>query len=78
MVAKLLKRTGVTVWGWVVLYKAVVQMVLLYRREVWVVAGAMLKVPEGFHHRTARRIVGNTAWRTVDREWKYIPVEDTL
>ena len=40
------------------LYEALVQMVLLYRINIWVVTGAILKVLEGLYHRVARYIAG--------------------
>ena len=63
--AKVLTRTGVTVWGRVMLYKAEVKTILLYWSEIWVVTGSMLKVLEGFHHQVAIRIEGKTARCTV-------------
>ena len=53
-------------------------MVLLYRREIWVVMGEMLKVLEVFHNQVARRIAGNTSWRMRDGEWEWTPVADIL
>ena len=50
------------------MYKAVVQTVLLYGRRSWVVTEAMLKVLEGFHHQVDRRRVWMSAWR-VWEEW---------
>ena len=43
------------------MYKTVVQLVLLYVSEIWVVTGYMLNVLEGLHHRASRRIAGMTA-----------------
>jgi hypothetical protein len=37
-------------------YKAVVQSVLLYGCETWVITSNMLSVLESFHHRVARRL----------------------
>ena len=65
MVEKLLKSTGATVRVQVIIYKALVQTVLLYGKESWVVTGAMLKLLEGFHHWVARRILRNVDWCTV-------------
>ena len=48
--------------------KAVVQLVLLYGSESWVVTGDMLKVLEGFHHGVAQRITRMTAERRAGRE----------
>ena len=45
------------------LYKSVVQLVLLYWSESWVVTGSMLKLLEGFHHRVVRSIMGITERR---------------
>ena len=56
-------------WVGVMLYKAVLQMVLIYRRETWVVMGAMLKVMEGFHDQEDRRISGNMDQCTLGGEW---------
>ena len=44
------------------IFKAVVQMVLLYGSESWVVTYVMLKVLEGFHHWVDRRIAGMSSW----------------
>ena len=60
------------------LYKAVLQMVLIYVRESWVVMGAMLKFMEGFHHQEDRRISGNMDQRTLGVEWQWPPVADAL
>ena len=46
------------------LYKVVVQMVLLYGSNIWVMEGSILKVLEGFHHQATRRIVVMTAQST--------------
>ena len=78
VVAKLLTSTGVTVCVGEMLYKAVLQMVLIYVRESWVVMGAMLKFMEGFHHQEDRRISGNMDQRTLGVEWQWPPVADAL
>ena len=54
MVERVMERTGAPVQTWGYMYKAVVQSVILYVREIWVVTGDMLKVLEGFHHWTAQ------------------------
>ena len=64
--AKLLMRTGATVWVQKMLYKVVVRTVLIYGINIWVVTVAMLKFLEGYHHRVSRWIVGKTDCRTVD------------
>ena len=49
----MLMNMGSTVGAWAMMYKAVVQTVLIYRGGSWVVMDAILKVLEGFHHRVA-------------------------
>ena len=66
VVVNLLMRMEETVRARVILYKAVVQTLLLYGRNIWLVTVSMLKVLEGFHHRVARRISGKTAQDTVE------------
>ena len=44
--------------AWSMMYKAVVQTVLLYRREIWVLTETILKILEGFHHCVAQRTAG--------------------
>ena len=48
IVGKVVSKTGSTVQDRGVLYKAVIQLVLLYGSESWVVMGEMLNVLEGF------------------------------
>ena len=42
------------------MYKVVVQVVLLYRREIWVMIDAIMMVIEGFSHNIDRRGAGIT------------------
>ena len=49
------------------MYKAVVQAVLLYGIESWVVIYAMMVVLEGFHHRVSRQVMGMTESKDVGR-----------
>ena len=59
-------KTGATVQELEMFYKAVVQMVLLYGIESWVVMQAMLKVTKGFHYQVTQRIEGVSSQRVVD------------
>ena len=61
MVVKVLVTAGATVQAQAVMYKTVVQIMLLYGSESWVVTGVVLIFLEGFHHRFARWISGMTA-----------------
>ena len=71
MLGKMVTEAGSTVWERGMLYKAVVQSVLLYGSEIWVVMRAMLKVLVGFYHRLARKIMGITARHTTSGEWEW-------
>ena len=66
---KVMTKTGEMVQAWGILYKSVVQLVLLYLSESWSVTGYMLKLLEVFHHRVSRSIAGITARRITSREW---------
>ena len=61
MNARVLDNTGETMRAQEMVYKAVTQSVLLYRSEIWLVTGVVLKVLEGFHHWSASQITGMTA-----------------
>ena len=78
MVGEVVKNTGATVQSWGMIYKSVVQLVLLYGSKSWVLMGAMLKVLELFHYQVARRIVGMTAWSATSGEWYWPPVDEAM
>ena len=62
MVTKVLTKMGATVRARSMMYKKVVQKLLLYRSDSWLAMEAMLNIIEGFHHRLARRISGISDW----------------
>ena len=63
MVAKLLTKAEETVRARAMIFKVVLQTVLLYGEERWVVMEATLKVMEGLHNRVDRKIPGMSYWR---------------
>ena len=63
MVAKVMGDMGVPIKARLIIYKAVVQAVLLYGNERWVVPDAVMTVLEVFHHSISRRVAGMTYWR---------------
>ena len=69
MVKKVMGKTGVTIKAPKMMYKVVVQVVLMYGSEIWVVANEMMTVLEGLHHRISEQIAGMTE-RRVRRENK--------
>jgi len=78
-VSRVLTREGADPRVCGMFYKAVVQSVLLYGCETWVITPQVLKVLEGFHHRVARRLSGKRP-RFLPREdrWDYPPIEEAL
>ena len=71
-------KTGVPIKDQAMIYKAVVQEVLLYGREIWVFRYAIVLVLEGFNHRIARRIVGIMERMREGGEWEWDSVEVAL
>ena len=60
MVLRVMEKSGATVQAGGVFYKAVVQVVLIYRSEIWVTTDSIMRVLEGFHRRIYQSITGNT------------------
>ena len=61
MIAKVLIKERAPVRSLAMLYKVVVNMVLLYGNEIWVAMGGIMTVLEGFHHWVVRQISGDRA-----------------
>ena len=78
MLGKVVNKSGATVRVRGMFYKTVVQSVLFYGRDSWVVTGDMIKVLEVFHHWASRRIAGMTERRTTGGDWEWPPVDDAL
>jgi hypothetical protein len=78
-VSRVLTREGAGVRTAASFYKAIVQSVLLYGSETWVVTPAVLKVLNSFHHRVARKLSGKQP-RFIHSEdrWFYPPLEEAL
>ena len=71
MIARVLAKTGAMMRSCGMMYKVVAQSFLLYGSESWVVTWDMIKVLNGFHHRTSRRITGMRAAHGAGGEWEY-------
>ena len=69
MVSRVMEKSGAAVQEWSMMYKTVVQMVLMYGSKSWLVKVEVLMVIEVSHHCLSRRIVGKTARRAVDSRW---------
>ena len=52
-------------------FKTVVQAVLLFGTEAWVLNPRMEQALDSFQHGAARRITGRQPWRRGDGRWAY-------
>ena len=59
-------------------YKAIVQAVLLYAAETWVLTERMMIALNTFHHRVARYIAGEHIQLLPNGEWKLPRSEEVL
>ena len=60
------------------IYLAVVQSVLLYGSETWILNPRMQMVLGGFHQRVARRMMGQQPQKGRYGGWIYHPLEDVM
>ena len=56
----------------------VVQEVLLYGSETWVMYPRIGRTLEGFHHRVSHRLRGRKKRRGMDGRWVYPPLEEVM
>ena len=68
---RVLSRNGVNDRTLIHIYLAVVQSVILYGSETWVITLHIGRILCGFHHRAARRLTGRQPWRVRDGIWVY-------
>ncbi len=78
LIARPLLKTGVAPRVVGMFCKAIVQAVLLYGCETWVITPKLLKALEGFHHRMARRISNMMPKRQANGDWYYPPIDKAL
>ena len=67
MVLWVLVKVGMTFQVRVMMYKAVVQTLLLYGSGIWFITDIMMKLLDSFHHSISRRIAGKTT-RSIGEE----------
>ena len=61
-----------------IFFKAVVQAVILFPLEIWVMTSRMVRALGSFQHRVARWITGRQPHRKVDGSWEYMPLETDM
>ena len=62
-------KAGAAVRSREIFYKALVQTVLFYDSDIWVITDFMMKVLEGFNHHIARSITMKTSLRIGAEIW---------
>ena len=67
----ILSREGATPWVYGFFFKAVIQAVLLFGAETWVVTSFVGKALGGFQIQVARRLMGQLLWGTTGGTWRY-------
>ena len=73
--SRILSREGGILWVSVFFFKAIVQSVLLFDAETWVVNSCIVRVLGGFQYQVARRLTGRLPRRRLDVRWEYTLVE---
>ena len=75
---RILEREGVTARISGAFFKGVVQQVLLFGAETWVVTPSMERALSGFLHGAARRLTGRQARRGRKGTWQYPSLEGAM
>ena len=75
---RILRREGATPRISGSFFKAVVQHVLLFGAETWVVTPNMERALSGFLHGAARQLTGRQARREKDGDWYYPSLEGAM
>ena len=78
VVAEVLGNTGVLVKAQAMMCKAVVQELILYGSEIWVVTKKIMTFLEVFHHGISRQIMGMKEWMGDGGEWEWNLVDAAL
>ena len=71
MMSRILSREGAKPRVFGFFFKAVVQAVLIFGLDTWVVTPGMGKALGGFHTQVMRRLTVRLPLRTLDRKWRY-------
>ena len=57
-----------------IFFKALIQAVLIFGAETWVMTPCIGQSLGGFHHRVAQQIRGSQPKWQVDNSWEYLPL----
>lgn len=79
MTSRVLSREGASPRISAMFYKAIIQTVLLYGSETWVISGDIMNALRSFHHSVARRLTGRYPYQHPDSgDWIYPSITHTL
>ena len=67
---RILGKEGADTWRTGCFYVMVVQAILLFGSEMWVVTTHIKWLLGGFHHRVAQRISGKIPWKQTEEMWE--------
>ena len=73
-----LSRESADAWNLGHIYFVAVQLVMLYRKDIWFMIPHIGAVLGKFHHRAANRLTGRQPCRGQDGVWFYLPLEDAI
>ena len=76
--SRILTREGATARISGMFFKSVIQQILLFGAETWVVTPRMEKALSGFIHGAARRLTGRQARRAFNGKWYYLSLEGAM
>ena len=75
MFSRILGQEGANVWKSVTVYKAVVNEILLFGSETWMMTPRIRWTLRGFHHRVERCIAGMKPKHDTMGRWYFLPLE---
>ena len=75
---RVMGREGVDAHNSVHIYLVVVQSVIIFGSETWVMTPRIVRLLGGFRHRVARRLTVRQPWQGRVGLWSYLPLEDTM
>jgi hypothetical protein len=78
MIARILSQEGANAKVMATFYKAVVQSVLLYFSESWVLSEKIVSSLRSFHRRCSRFITGRHIKKNADGSWSYPGSKESL
>ena len=77
-IGRILSKKGANAKIMGIFYKTIVQSILLYGSETWVISKQMLRMLRSFHRRCARFITGKHIWQDKEGNWHHPSSKEVL